>query len=164
MFKIYCWNVNGVRSLQNAIGDLENTFKRWEADVVCFQETRVHEAAVPHDVKHVPGYQSFWSYCSTKKGYSGVATYCRASMGVLGVNTYEDDDREGRIIALDLGHVVLFNCYFPNAGSDGQRLDYKSTFFDRMVGYTKQLLDEGREVIIVGDVNVAYTPLDICQE
>ena len=159
--KVFCWNINGIRSLLASIGDLQTLFERWDADVVCFQETRINADTLPREAQHVPGYQSFWSFCGTKKGYSGVATYCRESTGVVAAHTHVEEDREGRILLLDLGHFVLFNCYFPNGGSDGQRLDYKDGFFSLVLRLAGPYLQQGRPMAIVGDVNVAYLPLDI---
>ncbi|KAL7754091.1 Class II abasic (AP) endonuclease [Sorochytrium milnesiophthora] len=69
-------------------------------------------------------------------------------------------DAEGRCMITDHGLFVLFNLYCPNQSED--RLDFKLDFhrlLDRAVRY---LADQGRAVMVVGDINVAHTELDHC--
>lgn len=73
--KILSWNVNGLRKM----GPLDALFKSLNADILCFQETRVSGEWDPHleSLAFVKGYYSFFSVCKEKRGYSGVATFCR---------------------------------------------------------------------------------------
>jgi exodeoxyribonuclease-3 len=96
----------------------------------------------------------------TTAGYSGVATYVRKGLtrsvhtNVFGNPEY---DGEGRVIQSDHGSFVLFNVYFPNS----RRIEYKMGFHGQFSSIVQRLLDEGRHVIVAGDVNIAHRPIDI---
>ncbi|KAK0531227.1 Class II abasic (AP) endonuclease [Tilletia horrida] len=68
-------------------------------------------------------------------------------------------DLEGRSVVIDCGLFVLFNLYCPNL-TGPERAEYKQAF-NRVLGErANRLVDEGREVIIVGDLNICYQPID----
>ena len=70
-------------------------------------------------------------------------------------------DTEGRALVLDFGLFVLVNVYCPNDPSD-ERLIFKVNYSLMLENRVKTLIEEGRDVIVVGDINVAATPLDHC--
>ena len=70
-------------------------------------------------------------------------------------------DAEGRALIVDFGLFVLINVYCPNEGSDA-RLPYKMNFHFMLQERVRKLMNEGREVVVVGDINVCATPLDHC--
>jgi AP endonuclease 2 len=75
MVRIVSWNVNGLRSLKPS---LKTVFDSLQADIICLQETRISES--DNDLEKlalVPGYDSFFSFCTVRQGYSGVATFTR---------------------------------------------------------------------------------------
>lgn len=68
-------------------------------------------------------------------------------------------DFEGRALVVDFGLFVLINVYCPAETSDS-RLSFKMNFHRLLEKRVRSLIAEGREVIIVGDINIAATPLD----
>lgn len=70
-------------------------------------------------------------------------------------------DIEGRALVLDFGLFVLINVYCPAETSE-ERLPYKMNFHSMLQERVRILIEEGREVIVLGDINVAATPLDHC--
>ncbi|KAH7090113.1 DNase I-like protein [Auriculariales sp. MPI-PUGE-AT-0066] len=70
-------------------------------------------------------------------------------------------DNEGRALVLDFGMFVLFNLYCPAETVD-TRIPYKMNFHRLLRERVQILLDEGREVIIVGDINICAEPIDHC--
>lgn len=75
MVRIVSWNVNGLRTLRPTV---QAALDRLDADIICLQETRVSKA--DKDLERlalVPGYDSFFSFCTVRTGYSGVATFTR---------------------------------------------------------------------------------------
>ncbi|KAG8907412.1 Class II abasic (AP) endonuclease [Tulasnella sp. 403] len=68
-------------------------------------------------------------------------------------------DAEGRALVLDFGLFVLINVYCPAETSDN-RLPFKMNFHRLLEARVRGLLNEGREVIVVGDINVCAHPLD----
>ena len=70
-------------------------------------------------------------------------------------------DGEGRALVLDLGLFILINVYCPNETSDA-RLPFKMNYHFMLQERVNKLITEGREVIVVGDINICATPLDHC--
>ncbi|KAG0003098.1 Class II abasic (AP) endonuclease [Entomortierella chlamydospora] len=93
--------------------------------------------------KKVGGYPSL--------GGDEAATYAR----------YQELDSEGRGIVLDFGFFVLFNLYCPNE-TDETRLPFKMDYYHLLEARVQELIKEGRQVIVMGDMNVVPTELDHC--
>jgi len=98
--KIVTWNINGLRSFDN-FPDLLRSFN---ADILCFQETKVTRDQLPQPLAIIPGYSSYYTFTRNGSGaYSGVATYVRntctpvnAEEGITGyLNQSKDGGNEG---------------------------------------------------------------------
>lgn len=69
-------------------------------------------------------------------------------------------DSEGRALVLDFDLFVLINLYCPNETSDA-RLPFKLNYHRMLEERVRILVEkEGREVIVVGDMNVCADPID----
>lgn len=69
-------------------------------------------------------------------------------------------DSEGRTLVVDFGLFVLINVYCPAETSDA-RLPFKMNFHLLLQERIRKLIEkEHRDVIVVGDINIAATPLD----
>lgn len=55
-----------------------------------------------------------------------------------------------------------FNLYCPNETDEGRR-EYKMGYYYTLAERVENLLANGREVIIVGDLNIAHLPIDHCE-
>ncbi|XP_050918949.1 DNA-(apurinic or apyrimidinic site) endonuclease 2 [Lathyrus oleraceus] len=148
--KIITYNVNGLRQRILQFGSLRNLLNSFDADIICFQETKLSRQDVTADLVMVDGYESFFS--STRTSQKGRTGYS-AEEGFTGLmcnsQTREDKlplfiedlegfskdellsvDSEGRCIVTDHGHFVLFNIYGPRAGSDDtERIQFKQIFY-----------------------------------
>ncbi len=153
--KIISWNVAGLRAC--CTKGLEDFFRHEDADIYCFQETKVLPEQVP---MHIEGYSEFL-FPAEKKGYSGVMVYSREKpLNVtygIGVPEY---DGEGRVITLELEEFYLVNCYVPNSKRELERLPSRMEFEDIMRNYLRGL-SEKKHVIYCGDLNVAHEEIDI---
>ncbi len=153
--KIISWNVAGMRAC-HAKG-LEDFVRAEDADIYCFQETKVLPEQVP---MHIEGYEEYL-YPAEKKGYSGVMVYTKrhpvqVTYGI-GVEEY---DKEGRVITLEYEDFYLIACYVPNAKRELERLDSRMAFEDIMRKYLT-VLAGAKHVIYCGDLNVAHEEIDI---
>lgn len=161
--RIVSWNVNGLRAVLSR-NDLDWAFTG-DVDVMCLQETKLQEDQVTDAMRAPPGFRSFWSF-GTKKGYSGTAVFVREGLFAepfacpIGGHEHPEYDVEGRVVCLDLGAFVLFNVYFPNGGSSGERLRFKHAWHDAFTARVTALV-RTRSVVIVGDFNVAHRPIDV---
>ncbi len=153
--KIISWNVAGLRACHSK--GLEEFFIRENADIYCFQETKVLPEQVP---LHVEGYTEFL-YPAEKKGYSGVMVYTkiRPLSVTYGIGV-EEYDREGRVITLEFEEFYLVACYVPNSKRELERLPSRMVFEDIMRGYLKELSLK-KHVAYCGDLNVAHEEIDI---
>ncbi|GAA95421.1 uncharacterized protein L969DRAFT_92556 [Mixia osmundae IAM 14324] len=72
-----------------------------------------------------------------------------------------DIDSEGRTTVVDLGLFVLINVYCPNE-TNSDRLTFKMAFNHLLDERVRQLIKLGREVIVVGDLNICAQTIDHC--
>jgi len=71
-------------------------------------------------------------------------------------------DAEGRALVVDFGLFVLINVYCPAETSES-RLPYKMNFHLMLEERVRKLMhEEGREVIVIGDINITAAPIDHC--
>ncbi len=153
--KIISWNVAGMRACYTK--GLEEFAAKENADIYCFQETKVLPEQVP---MHLEGYEEFL-YPAEKKGYSGVMVYTKmhpekVTYGI-GVEEY---DKEGRVITLEYADFYLVACYVPNSKRELERLESRMAFEDIMRGYLSDLATR-KHVMYCGDLNVAHEEIDI---
>ena len=158
--KLVSWNVNGYRAVMQK--EFLKSVETLDADVLVLQETKLQEEQLTEQMRHIPGYDAYFAFATTKKGYSGVAAYTRLKpekvrygMGI------ERFDNEGRIIEMDLGRFIFFNVYFPNGQMGDERLQYKLDFYDAFFDYCRTLRAQGRSLIISGDFNTAHNEIDL---
>lgn len=153
--KIITWNVNGFRSRMNQ--SFLDTFASLDADVYCFQETRLQEGEGGIDV---PGYLQYWNYAQ-RKGYAGTALLSlREPSAVYCGIGLEPFDSEGRVITADYGNFCLVNCYAPNSAPDLSRLEERVQWDAALLTLLKTL-DAEKPVILCGDLNAAYNAADM---
>lgn len=159
--KLYSWNVNGLRAAE------KKGFLDWlaqcQGDIVAVQETKASPDQLSAALLNPIGYHAGWS-SAEKKGYSGVATYSKTPP-VASKTGFDDArfDKDGRILISDFERFVFFNIYFPNGGRGPEwvkhKLDFYKRFLEVVAGYTQQ----GRPVVITGDVNTAYAEIDLAR-
>lgn len=153
--KIISWNVAGFRACHKK--GLEEFFDRENADIYCFQETKMTDEQNP---MHKDGYKEYL-YPAEKKGYSGVMVYTKIDpMDVTFGIGDEEYDSEGRVITLEFDDFYLVNCYVPNSKRGLERLDSRMRFEDLMRDYLLKLLKK-KNIIYCGDLNVAHEEIDI---
>jgi exodeoxyribonuclease-3 len=159
--RLLSWNVNGIRAVHNK-NALESIFES-KPDIICLQETKASEDQLDSPIREKPGYTSFFS-SAEKKGYSGVALYTMIQPANIqkgiGINRF---DSEGRILIADYQDFVLFNIYYPNGKQSAERLTYKMEFYDAFLEYADRLKDQGKNLVICGDVNTAHKEIDLAR-
>lgn len=158
--KLISWNVNGLNAAIKK-GFL-SSLNQLDADIFAIQETKLQETKLTQKMKDIPGYESYWSFSTTKKGYSGVGVYTRIPPKMintdLGIPEY---DVEGRILEMDFTDFIFFNVYFPNGQMSEERLQYKLKFYHDFFDYADRYKQQGRSVIVTGDFNTAHNEIDL---
>lgn len=159
--KILSWNVNGIRAIhkKNAF----EWFYKQKPEILCVQETKAMEEQLPKPLTSVNGYNHYF-VSAERKGYSGVGMYSSLEpekvIGGFGVKKF---DSEGRTMIADFGKFILFNIYFPNGKMNKERLKYKLDFYDEFLKYANKLKDQGRDIVVCGDVNTAHKKIDLAR-
>lgn len=158
--KLVSWNVNGIRAVAKK-DEFWDWFDNTDADIISFQEVRATEDKIPKKLAEVEGYHKCFNEAE-KKGYSGVGTYSKiepvkVTKG-LGIDSL---DGEGRVLRIEYPDFILYNIYFPNSGMGAKRLDFKVEFCNALLKQLVELKNEGRNVIITGDYNIAHNPIDV---
>jgi exodeoxyribonuclease-3 len=150
--KIATWNVNGIRARQAQFCDW---LARDRPDVVCLQELKAEPAQIPEGCK-VADYHTFWH---GMRAYSGVSLHIRKeAFETQPVFTHPDFDMESRIVQADLGSLVLASVYVPNGNKDYAA---KVGFFRKLIAWAKRLRQEGRDLVLCGDMNITRTEMDV---
>lgn len=159
IMKIISWNVNGIRAC--AKKGLEAFILKEKPDVFCIQETKAHIDQVDESLKKLGYKNALWS-SAIRKGYSGVATYSHtdwvSQKTSFDIKKYED---EGRVVITDFGSFLLYNIYFPNGGSGLERHNFKQEFLIELNRHLLTTYKSGRQIVVVGDYNVAHREIDI---
>ncbi|GAC1498415.1 MAG: exodeoxyribonuclease III [Candidatus Saccharimonadales bacterium] len=170
MVKIYSWNVNGIRAVENK-GLWLPFIKNENPDIICLQEIK----AKPEQITaKTDGYNAFW-YSAEKPGYSGTAILSKqAPLQVINGfpedivkkfkltgDIYGDPNKEGRVIAAEFAKFWVLTVYTPNAKEDLSRIPLRHNHWDpAFLAYAKHL-EQTKPVIFCGDLNVAHTDDDL---
>jgi exodeoxyribonuclease-3 len=156
--EIISWNVNGIRAVANK--EALKWIDERECDILCLQEIKALESQIPKNLFEKE-FQEILINPAEKKGYSGTATYSTLQSDYNSTCQHIDTTDEGRIVETHYGDVVLFNVYFPNGQKDDERLSHKMKFYDDFLSYCEELREDGKSIIICGDVNTAHKEIDL---
>jgi len=122
---------------------------------VCLQELKAERSQVPEQCR-LEDYHAYWH---GMRAYSGVSLHVRK--GFLGGEpafSHPEFDIESRIVQAELGKRVFASVYVPNGGKDYAA---KLSFVTRLAAWAKRLHDEGRELVLCGDINIARHEIDV---
>jgi exodeoxyribonuclease-3 len=158
--KVISFNANGIRSAAR------KGFFDWlgaqQADFVCIQETKAQIEQLSSDPLYCPTSYYCEYYDAIKKGYSGVAIYAREKpLHIIKGLGFESCDTEGRYIQFDYPHLSVISLYLPSGTSGDVRQGVKYEFLEKFAAHLASLKQEGREVIVCGDYNIAHKQIDI---
>ena len=162
MFRLTSLNLNGIRSATTK--GLEAWVAATAPDCMGVQELKAQAPDVEGRFDELAGLKGYFHY-AVKKGYSGVGLYTRhePSDVVVGIGEPEFDD-EGRYVELRFDtparKLSIVSCYFPSGSSGDDRQAAKYRFLDHIYPWLMRLRAE-REVLLVGDVNIAHHEKDL---
>lgn len=157
-FTIATFNVNSVRSRMHIL-------ERWlhdnRVEILCLQETKTRNEEFPEAAFAGLGYRAGFS---GEKGYNGVAV---ASLEppdevCFGLGDGEDPDGTTRMIHCRFSDLNVINLYIPQ-GKAVDHPDYpmKLRFFERVMRYLDRNVSPKDRLVMVGDLNVAPTDMDV---
>jgi exodeoxyribonuclease III len=150
--KVATWNVNGIRARQAQFCDW---LARDQPDVVCLQELKAEPGQIPEQCK-VADYVTLWH---GMRAYSGVSLHIRkGAFPAEPAFGHPAFDMESRIVQATLGNLVLASVYVPNGNKD---YNAKIAFLKELILWAEQLAQQGREIILCGDMNITHTEIDV---
>jgi len=138
------------------------------ADCMGVQEIKAQADTVVGRFEQVGGMSGHFHYAD-KKGYSGVGLYSRKTpTGVITGIGNPEFDAEGRYVEArfddlsrtGLEKLSIISCYFPSGSSGEERQQAKYRFLALMAPHLRALAAE-RELILVGDINIAHKDIDL---
>ena len=160
--KFISFNINGLRARPH---QLEAIIEKYQPDVIGLQEIKVADEDFPYAVTENLGYHVFHH---GQKGHYGVALLTKQEPKAVrrGFPT-DNEDAQKRIIMADLetsfGLLTVINGYFPQGESRAHETKFpaKEKFYADLQLYLEQDHDKANPVLIMGDMNISPSDLDI---
>ncbi|MEO7654543.1 MAG: exodeoxyribonuclease III [Sphingomicrobium sp.] len=156
--KLATFNVNGIRA---RLPRLIEWLERETPDIVCLQELKCADDALPIADIEAAGYGAVWH---GQKGFNGVAILARGKSpdlrrtGLPG----DPDDSHSRYIEAEIDGLIVASIYLPNGNPVGtEKFDYKLKWMDRLRAHAAELLALERPVVLAGDFNVVPEDRDV---
>lgn len=160
--KCVSFNVNSIRS---RLHQLEAVITEQQPDIIGLQETKVTDAEFPVEAVRELGYHV---YFHGQKTHYGVALLCREEpVSVTRGYPWDDDEAQRRLITgrFKIGgkNLCVINGYFPQGESRDHPVKFpaKEKFYADLMAYTDQIQASGDAVLLMGDLNISPTDLDI---
>jgi exodeoxyribonuclease-3 len=149
--KIVSYNLNGIRARMPRLIEYLDEQK---PDVLCLQEVKCADDALPLADIRAAGYEGVWH---GQKGFNGVAILTPGgppSERLIGLPG-DPDDAHSRYIEAEVNGVVVASLYLPNGNPVGtEKFAYKLKWMERLAERARVLLAEERPVVLAGDWNV----------
>jgi exodeoxyribonuclease-3 len=155
--RIATWNVNSLRVRLEQLA-------RWDAsarcDVIALQETKCTDAQFPRAELEALGFECVHSGQPT---YNGVALLSRRGAPTDVVSELPGaPDPQRRLLAATVAGVRVVCVYCPNGQAVGsEKYGYKLEWFARLRALLVDELARHRELVLLGDFNVAPEDRDV---
>jgi len=160
--KFVSFNINGLRARPHQLAAI---IEQHQPDVIGLQETKVHDDMFPLEDVSQYGYHVFYH---GQKGHYGVAMLTKQEpVAVRRGFPGDDEDSQRRIIMADIetpqGILTVINGYFPQGESRDHPTKFpaKEKFYRDLQDYLNTSLSVNNPVVVMGDVNISPTDLDI---
>ena len=169
--RIATWNVN---SLYARLERVEQWLERAKPDVLLIQETKLADAAAPHDAFRARGYElahhgeGRWNgvAIASRVGIADVVTNFGEALRAHAAAADSGDDTEplaeARMIAATCAGVRVVSVYAPNGRTiDSPFYEAKLAWFARLERWLRDACDPGAALVLAGDMNVAPEDRDV---
>jgi exodeoxyribonuclease-3 len=156
--QIATWNVNSIRA---RLPRVLPWLAQHRPDVVCLQETKVHDDSFPREPFEELGYNV---EVFGQKTYNGVAILARHRIEDVrrGIGDGEEEIEEARVISATVGDVMLLDLYVVNGQEVGaERYFYKLAWLERVRRMITERFDMKEKVVVMGDFNVTFDDRDV---
>lgn len=156
--RVATYNVNGIRA---RLARLVEWLEEARPDIVCLQELKCADDALPRAEVAAAGYGAIWH---GQKGFNGVAILARGDEPTLVQRGLDGDaqDEQSRYIEADVMGIRVAGIYLPNGNPHpGPKFDYKLGWMARLRARAKAILAAEVPAVIAGDYNVIPNDDDV---
>lgn len=156
LMRVATWNVNSVRVRLDNILDW---LVRKNIDVLGMQEIKVPDDKFPYNNFRDLGY-NVESYGEV--GFNGVAIVSKFPMENVKKGFALDPRNQKRMISCNINDIEILNVYAPNGKQVGSAdFYYKLEYLSRLKDYLGSFLQQTDRIMLIGDLNVAISDLDV---
>jgi len=162
IMKFVSFNINGLRARPHQLAAI---IEQHQPDVIGLQETKVHDDMFPLEDVSKHGYHVYYH---GQKGHYGVALLSReVPLAIRRGFATDELDAQRRIIMADFatpqGILTVVNGYFPQGESRDHPIKFpaKQRFYQDLQHYVEQNHQAQSLLLIMGDLNISPTDLDI---
>ncbi|MFP2768304.1 exodeoxyribonuclease III [Oceanisphaera sp. KMM 10153] len=161
--KVVSFNINGLRA---RLHQLQALIDKHQPDIIGLQEIKVHDDAFPLADVEAMGYHVHFH---GQKAHYGVAMLSKqAPLSIQKGFPGDEEDAQRRMI---MGHfarpdgteLTVLNGYFPQGENRSHETKFpaKTRFYADLQRYLTEHHRPDEAVIVMGDVNISHTDLDI---
>ncbi|QIL89232.1 exodeoxyribonuclease III [Microbulbifer harenosus] len=161
--KVISFNVNSIRA---RLHQMEALVQTHSPDIIGLQETKVTDEEFPLDVMRDLGYEVIYFGQKTHYGVALLSRYPFLKKQ-YGFPT-DTDDAQRRLVAgqFDIGAdkpLTVINGYFPQGENREHPIKFpaKRKYYADLDAYLNSECDKNAPVLVVGDMNISPTDLDI---
>ena len=160
--KIVSFNMNSIRARPHQLIHLRDTL---DPDIIGIQETKVNDPEFPVDVIKEIGYHpEYWG----QKGHYGVAILSKKKPIEIQKGFIKDTNKDQkRFIQAKFKwgkeSITIMNGYFPQGENRSHETKFpkKIKYYSDLKKHIKKTQKTEENIIVMGDFNVAPSPLDI---
>ena len=160
--KIVSFNMNSIRARPHQLIHLRDTL---DPDIIGIQETKVNDPEFPIDeIKEIGYHPEYWG----QKGHYGVAILSKKKpIEVQKGFTKDTDEDQKRFIQAKFKwgkqSITIMNGYFPQGENRSHETKFpkKIKYYADLKKHIKKTQKTEKNIIVMGDFNVAPSPLDI---
>lgn len=162
MTTLVSFNINGLRARPHQLEAVRDIL---QADIIGLQETKVHDEAFPLQMVQQTGYHV--EYFGQKAHYGVAILSKQAPIFVQKGFPFGQEDAQRRLIHARFDcngrHIDVINGYFPQGENRSHETKFpmKRDFYADLNRYIDELLAEGRELVVMGDMNISPTDADV---
>ncbi len=152
------WNVNSLKAREDHVRRYLSLRK---PSVLCLQETKLRDGALPEEVFSAEGYRTFHA---GGPGRNGVAVLVSqpAREVLRGFPGEEDPQAKERVLAVETAGLIVISVYVPNGSPVGSDYYlYKLEFLYRLRELLSREFSPETPLALCGDFNVAPQETDV---
>ncbi len=159
--RIATWNINSLRLRMPILAQL---VAETAPDVICLQETKVHDDQFPFDDVRALGFEHI--AINGIKGYNGVCILSKLPLTDVGRHDWTGKADGRHIFATLPTGLEVHSLYVPAGGDEPDReindkFGHKLDFVDEMAVWFGTNRDRNTKLMVLGDLNIAPLEHDV---